>query len=155
MDISKLIHFLSKHLPDQKHLSNNLVYFDVSESHQLFRALSSRDWWWDTLDQSHAEGKIEPVICVSDKTQFSNLWDVQPVWLLYLTIQNIGKHTNSISRKCTRIHNTLTLSFLHNGKNADQAQNSLVRPLWFQLSYPDITGLCLWRNCADVFQRQS
>jgi len=130
------------------------VFLDVSETLRILSTSNRRDWWWDMHDQRHAGGMIEPVICASYKTHFTNFSGNQHAWLLYLTSGNIEKNNCSITTKRTRILVALMLCFPNYGKSADKAWHPVVGTLISQLSNVDITGLGLNWDCADGFQRQ-
>ena len=89
-DIFKCIQFLLPYLPFQADHDFEPVRLADSDSRRIYSEMNTGDWWWDTQDQLPARATIEPVICASDNTHWTNFSGNQHAWPLYLTIGNIG-----------------------------------------------------------------
>jgi len=105
-------------------------------------------------DQLPARGTIVPVICASDKTQWTIFPGDQHARLLNLTIGNIQKDIRDTPKPHACMLVGLFPSPPKSAKETDLAWHSAVGTVLSPLQNLDITGPGLKWNFADGFQQQ-
>jgi hypothetical protein len=85
-DILRGIQFLLAHLPYEEHLDCELVCLAEFWGCRPFSEMCASNWLRETQDPLSASATIVLVICVSEKTHFTNLSGDWPGWPRFLTI---------------------------------------------------------------------